>query len=221
MMPLEIDISQTPGVDDDVRVVDIAAGFQHSLFLLSDGRVLSVGDNTQGTLGVPDLPAGIHRNLQVVSSTDVTGNDVNPLSDISGISSTGNHCIAWTSSSSASGSSGSSSSSSIGRAYVWGCGSDGQLGLQARENRPTPTCIQQSYTPTNDTIRAVTAENQVDEVELLGYTPRNRKPVTSPRQTLSPQGQWALSRSVVQTAAAGQFTSLLTMQVPGEGQQMQ
>jgi len=100
------------------KVTRVAVGTHHTLVLMSDGSVYSVGGGEYGQLGNGEFskfslePQKIEGNLENHHVTFIASGSM--------------HCAAVTNN---------------GEMFVWGRGEDGQLGLGNRENQPLPTLV--------------------------------------------------------------------------------
>jgi hypothetical protein len=101
---------------DDMVVIAIAAGYQHSMALMSDGTVRSWGDNTYGQLGAG---ADFDRSNVPVNVADLT--------NVTQIASGGFHSLALRAS---------------GRMKAWGLNFNGQLGDGSNDNRNAPVSVE-------------------------------------------------------------------------------
>jgi alpha-tubulin suppressor-like RCC1 family protein len=104
------------------NIVAVAAGYQHSLALASDGTVYAWGENAQGALGChsnndKDYPVQVHGPGNVGYLGD--GTSTPPIVDVSAYT----HSLAV---------------ASDGHVYAWGNGSDGQLGLHSDNDHSVP-----------------------------------------------------------------------------------
>lgn len=105
-------------------VTSIAAGGNHSLALLSNGQVLSWGDNWQGQLG--DGTSNGRSRPTLVCAVGATNCAANPLTGVVAIAAGDNHSMAVL---------------ADGRVVTWGDNSRGQLGDNSTTTRRTPVLV--------------------------------------------------------------------------------
>lgn len=98
------------------RVVQISCGQQHTLVLLNDGSIYSMGDNTFGQLGIGN-------SLPTTQPTEISSLRGLPITQVVA---SGWHSFCVTVS---------------GRVFSWGRNDFGQLGLGDRENRKCPCLL--------------------------------------------------------------------------------
>lgn len=125
-------------------VTSIAAGGNHSLALLSNGQVLSWGDNWQGQLG--DGTSNTRYKPVPVCAVGTTDCVAHPLTGVVAIAAGNNHSMAVLAS---------------GRVVAWGDNSSGQLGDNTTTDRrtPVPVC---AVGATNCTANPLTGVSSVD-----------------------------------------------------------
>lgn len=131
----------TPGAADMTgalggkKVIQVAAGGEHSLALTSDGRVYSWGANSSGQLGTGN---NVNSKAPVAVRTDgaLSGKTVIAIS--AGLA----HSLALT---------------SEGRVVAWGQNGDGQLGIDSIVNSNVPVQIVQSASLGRRSIVAIAA----------------------------------------------------------------
>lgn len=127
--PRLIDELSPEALGDGVRIVQIAGGEHHTLFLASDGRVFACGRGQGGQLGLPSnhpaLTAEDYKGA-VPTPTHVPFPDSNTEDRIVHIS-VGTHTNLAVAES--------------GALYSWGEGNQGELGLQDETEVHTPTVV--------------------------------------------------------------------------------
>ena len=102
---------------ENKSVLQVAAGFQHTVFVTADGLVFATGGNDVGQLGVGDTEERLVSTLvtgQLQSKTAVY------------VAAGDNHTLCIT---------------SDGSVFSWGCNDNGQLGVGDAENAHTPTLV--------------------------------------------------------------------------------
>ncbi len=107
-------------LDDDDRIIMVAAGEYHSIALSAKGRVFTFGSNSYGQLGngTNDFYAS---PIEITSGFSLSGEE-----KIIQIIAGGNHSLAI---------------SSTGKVYAWGSNNYGELGDESYTNRLVPTDI--------------------------------------------------------------------------------
>ena len=102
---------------ENKSVMQVAAGYKHTIFVTADGLVFACGDNDEGQLGVGDteerlIPTLVTGQLQGKTAVYVAAGD--------------NHTLCIT---------------ADGSLFSWGDNSTGQLGVGDTENRRIPTLV--------------------------------------------------------------------------------
>ncbi len=132
-VPVRVDLN---GVLAGKRIVAIAAGYQHSLALCSDGTLAAWGNNESGQLGIGSIESPKRVPVQVITTGALAGKTV------IGIAAGDDHSLAWC---------------SDGSAVAWGTNNAGRLGDGTTTRRDAPVAVNSSGALAGKSVTAITA----------------------------------------------------------------